>query len=393
LDPAHRRTITLLSCAAFVSAASLRICDPLLPALAREFDTSVGHAAQVISGFAIAYGLMQIVYGPLGDRIGKVRLVAYATLACMAGGAGVIATTSIGAMIAFRVLTGATAAAIIPMSMAWIGDNIEYGERQPILARFLTGQIVGFAGGQLIGGVFADTLGWRWGFAALVVACLVVGLLILREVRRRPELDRHARQVDTHVLVQVLDVLRLPWARTVVAIVFLEGMALFGVLAFVPSDLHVRFGIPLTAAGAILGCYGLGGLVYATFAGQLVRRLGEAGLASVGGALLSASLVALLWANSWMWAVPACILVGLGYYMIHNTLQINATQMAPAARGTAVSVFASLFFLGQSAGVALAALLVDRRGAGAVYASAAVLLPLLAFTLSALLRRRHAARL
>lgn len=39
--------------------------------------------------------------------------------------------------------------------------------------------------------------------------------------------------------------------------------------------------------------------------------------------------------------------------MMHNTLQINATQMAPERRGTAVAAFASSFFLGQSAGVAI----------------------------------------
>jgi predicted MFS family arabinose efflux permease len=41
--------------------------------------------------------------------------------------------------------------------------------------------------------------------------------------------------------------------------------------------------------------------------------------------------------------------------MLHNTLQINATQMAPERRGAAVAAFASLFFLGQSLGVALGA--------------------------------------
>ena len=42
-------------------------------------------------------------------------------------------------------LTGATAAAVIPLSMAWIGDNVPYERRQPVLARFLIGQITGFS--------------------------------------------------------------------------------------------------------------------------------------------------------------------------------------------------------------------------------------------------------
>ncbi|TFV92906.1 MFS transporter, partial [Oxalobacteraceae bacterium OM1] len=50
----------------------------------------------------------------------------------------------------------------------------------------------------------------------------------------------------------------------------------------------------------------------------------------------------------------------------HNTLQINATQMAPERRGTAVSAFASCFFLGVSSGVALAGVAVERYGTAPV---------------------------
>ena len=50
-------------------------------------------------------------------------------------------------------LSGATAAGIVPLSMAWIGDNIPYERRQATLARYLTGTILGMGAGQLIGGV------------------------------------------------------------------------------------------------------------------------------------------------------------------------------------------------------------------------------------------------
>jgi predicted MFS family arabinose efflux permease len=52
-------------------------------------------------------------------------------------------------------------------------------------------------------------------------------------------------------------------------------------------------------------------------------------------------------------------MAGLGFYMLHNTLQVQATQMAPAARGTAVTLFASSLFFGQSTGVLLMAQSVD----------------------------------
>ena len=56
--------------------------------------------------------------------------------------------------------------------------------------------------------------------------------------------------------------------------------------------------------------------------------------------------------------------------MLHNTLQINATQMAPERRGAAVATFASCFYFGQSVGVSLPGLVVERVGTAAVIASA-----------------------
>ena len=68
-----------------------------------------------------------------------------------------------------------------------------------------------------------------------------------------------------------------------------------------------------------------------------------------------------------MFAPLATLGIGLGFFMLHNTLQTEGTQMAPEARGTSLALFASMYFLGQTAGVALAAPVMDRyRRAAAV---------------------------
>ena len=64
--------------------------------------------------------------------------------------------------------------------------------------------------------------------------------------------------------------------------------------------------------------------------------------------------------------------VGLGFYMLHNTLQTHATQMAPERRGAAVAAFAACFFGGQSVGVGLAGLLVGHIGTAWLLAAGAL---------------------
>jgi len=174
------------------------------------------------------------------------------------------------------------------------------------------------------------------------------------------------------LLQQFGGVLSIWWARAVLVTVFLEGLLVFGAFAFIPSFLHHEFGVSLLGAGAIFGIYGLGGIAYTMMTRHLVARLGERGLTLCGGVLLSAAFIVFFAADAWQWAIPASFMAGLGFYMLHNTLQTNATQMAPNSRGTAVSMFASSFFMGQAAGVAIAAYVVDNIGTVWLFCIAAV---------------------
>ena len=366
-----RGAVVCLSAAAFGSAMSLRISDALLPRLAAEFSVSLGTASQVISVFAISYGLAQLLFGPLGDRFGKYRVVAWACAACALTASLCGVAGNFDLLRLARALAGATAAAIVPLAMAWIGDVVPYEERQPVLARFLIGQIAGISSGVWVGGFAADHLGWRTPFFLIgaLFAVVSVALLVLNQ-----RLPAHALTVRStlsgaapasplrSMASDFRHVMSRPWARVVLATVFLEGVFLFGPFAFIATHLHHGFGVSLSTAGSLVMLFGFGGLLYAFSAGHLVRRLGEAGLARWGGALLTLSLATIAFAPAWQWSVPACLSAGLGYYMLHNTLQINATQMAPARRGAAVAAFASCFFLGQSAGVAVTGLVVEGLG-------------------------------
>jgi predicted MFS family arabinose efflux permease len=386
------RQIALLSVAAFASSGAARITDPLLPQLADAFAVSAGQAAYAVSGFALAYGLLQLLYGPLGDRFGKYRVISYAMLASMAGALGTAMAESFSMLLFFRVLNGATAAAAIPLSMAWIADNVPYERRQPVLAYFLIGQIFGIISGQLFGGLFADLTGWRGAFWFMLLAFGVVGTLLVAELRRSPAIDSaaHGPHTGLSFLQRFKAVLTSRWARIILVGVCLEGACVFGGLAYVPTYLHTHFGISLTLAGGLMAVFGVGGLSYALFAKRFVGLLGERGLAVAGGFSLSAAYLFFILAPHWLWAVPGAFCAGIGYYMLHNTFQINATQMAPAHRGTAVALFASLFFFGQSAGVSLNALVIDHIGFTLAFAIPAVALPLIGVTFALLLARKSA---
>ncbi|MBC3871215.1 MFS transporter [Undibacterium oligocarboniphilum] len=387
--------IPLLSLAAFGSGVSLRVMDPILPLLSNEFHVGLGDASLVITLFSVAYGIAQLFFGPLGDRFGKYLVIAGASLVCAVTALLCGLVSNFSMLLSARLLAGATAAAIIPLSMAWIGDVIPYAQRQPVLAKFLIGQILGLSGGVLLGGFAADAHQWRLPFLliAAIFICTAAGLFAVN--RRLPAHARLTRETEgsalMHILNEFSEIGRLPWARLVLATVFLEGAFLYGPFAFIASHLHQRFGISLTSAGSIIMLFGFGGFAFAMNARRLVQRWGESGLSLRGGIILAAALMTTGLAVQWWYAIPACFMAGLGFYMLHNTLQINATQMAPERRGAAVSAFASSFFLGQSAGVGLAGRLIHYTDTGNImlYGAAGLIVVSLYFARRLQHKHRH----
>jgi YNFM family putative membrane transporter len=141
-----------------------RICDAMLPELSRVFAVSIAQAAQVVSVFAITYGASQLFYGPLGDRLGKFRVVTFATLGCSVGSVLAVFAQSLDVLVFARLLMALGAAALIPLAMAWVGDSVPADQLQEMLTRTGLGSTLGIVGGQLVGGLFTDLLGWRWAF-------------------------------------------------------------------------------------------------------------------------------------------------------------------------------------------------------------------------------------
>lgn len=390
------RTLFWLAAASFASMASMRICDPMLPALAADFGTTATGAAGVVTLYTIGYGFSQLAHGPLGDRIGKARYIAGAALAAALASLLCALAPGLAVLEVARLLTGSIAAAIIPLSMAWVGDTVPYERRQATLARFLNGTILGLILGQAMGGLLADTLGWRSAFVLLAVIFAMAGWKLRAVVRAGvqaapPAPAATGEPPPAGALARYALVLGVPWARVILAIVAVEGLLAFGALAFIPTSLHERAGLPIWLAGATVAAFGLGGFAYTLTAARLVRRLGEAGLAIGGGAVLAGGFGLIAAAPGFLSGAIACMLIGLGYHMLHNTLQTNATQMAPTVRGTAVALFAMSLFIGQSIGVTLAAGALPSTGFASLFVATALGLVATGAVFAWLIGRRQSA--
>ncbi len=375
------RTIALLAMAAFAGALNIRISDPLLAQVAVGFSTTVGTAAAIVTAFTVGYGLFQLAFGPTGDRFGKYRVAGVLSLAAGLATISAAFAATLGQLTLARFAAGAASSAVIPLAFAWIGDAIPFERRQAVLARFLTAQFTGIVLSQAAGGYIGAEFGWRTVFVIVGTVHVLAGLAMLTELKLNPGAQPASAPGANSFGAMITGarlILRRPFVRVMLVAVFLECFAMYGAFSYVGADLVHRLDASFAVSGLVLAVFGVGALSYSLSARWLLSRFGERGLVALGGGIIAAAFVLLAVAPRVSFAIPAMILLGLGFYMFHNTLQTNATQMAPEARGLGVSLFAFSLFIGQSIGVALAAPIVDRFGAPPIYLAAAILMPLTA---------------
>jgi YNFM family putative membrane transporter len=353
-----RVSLLILGAAAFMVAADARCVDPLLRTVAVDFNVLLKTAALVVSAYALPYGLGQLVYGPLGDRIGKVHVMAVA-FSLFALGTGACAFVpgqqhGLHLLIGLRFFTGVFAAAIIPLSIAYIGDKFSPEKRQAVLGEFMSALMLGAVFSGPMGGIFGEYLGWRNLFLLLGGLSVCVALAFMKSARSEPRPVKDPSKPTTPVIKGYANVLANPDAWVVYPAIFFEGLFLFGGFVYISSSLQDQFKLDILIAGVLVGFYGIGGLIYSFSAKRILRQLKQWQMAAMGGLLLMMGFgiaAALPTMKVWWPIIPALLMIGFGFNSVHSTLQTKATELAPKARGTAVSIFAFFFFLGQALGV------------------------------------------
>jgi predicted MFS family arabinose efflux permease len=270
---------------------------------------------------------------------------------------------------------------MMPLTLAIMGDAVPLKDRQVALSRMLVFGISGQIAGGAIAGPIAAVAGWR-GMLAFCAVAAVVGLAALVAAARSATPEAVTRYDPVVAAKRYRTILRNPQAIPLYATVAVEGGLVFGSFPFI-APLMIARGIGgTTEAGLAIGAFGIGGLGYAALARPLLNRFGPAHVVRIGGILGFVALAGLGAAPALGVAVAAGFLLGMAFYMIHNAIQVRATELSPQFRGSAVSLHAFSFFTGQSLGPVAFGLGAATIGLGASLGVAAVLLMGLAWLLA-----------
>jgi predicted MFS family arabinose efflux permease len=342
------RTLNLIAFVVFASALFMRSTDPVIPQIAAGLNVEPATAALLSTAFTLPYALVQPLLGALADMFSKTRLMLFCLLIVASASLVCAFATSFEMLVVARMVAGLASGGVVPISFALVGDKIPVAQRQVAMGRLLFAIMTGNLLGATCAGVVSDLVGWRGvffvlsGFGALVFAAAVPGFRGFAEAPGR---------FDLSILVpNYLSIFRNPLAKICFGAVFLEAVFMYGVFPHIATLMHAAGETRASIAGVVLAGFGVGGALYGVLVSRLLARLGETGMMRIGGIAMGFCLLVIAARAPWPVEFGNFILLGFGFYMLHAVIQIYASELAPAARGSAMALHSFFYFLGQSIG-------------------------------------------
>ena len=336
---------------AFASGFALRLADPIVLPVAAHFAITPAAAAMLNTAYALPYALAQPFLGPIGDRFGKPRCIQV----CVAGLALMLLlgafVPSFALLMATRIGAGIFAGGLIPLVLAGLGDAYDMSERQVMIGRMLFAIISGQMLGSVVSGFANDAFGWH---SALVIGAGVGAVAAAVAWGAMPAGASASASRDagsfSALYGRVLANPKAPWLIGGVAV---EGVLFYGLFPYMGELLLATAhpsGSIARVTGLVLGAFGIGGLLYAASVRAMLRVFGMRRMCLIGSSAAAACYAVLAIAPTWWLAALAMFIAGISFYMLHNSMQTEATELAPSARGSAVALFACGFFIGQGVG-------------------------------------------
>ncbi|WP_203735772.1 MFS transporter [Paractinoplanes durhamensis] len=375
----------------------------------------------LFSIYLLAQAVSVPIYGKLNDLFGRKPVILWGIGLFLLGSIMCGVAWTMGLLIAFRIVQGLGAGAILPTTITIVGDLYSVRERAKVQGYVASVWGVASVVGPTLGGVFSEYVSWRWIFFVNIPLCLLAAVVFFRRFHERverghPVIDyRGAGLLAVGLTLVILGALEggQAWAWTspagflilaagfaaLAAFVVVErrapapvlplwifrrrllvtsglisvgiGAILTGLSSYVPTYVQDALGTGPLIAGFALATLTLGWPITGSQAGRVYLRLGFRACALIGTTLvlIGCTLLLVLGRHSPVWQVAAiCLVIGLGMGLTASPTLIAAQSSVDwAERGVVTGSNIFLRSVGSSVGVAVFGAIANATvGSGAV---------------------------
>ncbi|HEY1813523.1 MAG TPA: MFS transporter [Kofleriaceae bacterium] len=324
---------------------------PLVPRLAHTFGTDIERAGTLVPAYALPFGIVCLVVGPLADRYGRANVLRYLLGAAIVVPVLTVTAATFGGLFGWRIVAGVALGGIAPITLAMVAEMYPYAERgRPV------GWIFGaIAGGMAIGATagpwLEPSIGWRGLFLVVGVANVVVVAPLARAVALRPSAWTRGPSTRPRDIARAYAALvRTRRGATVYGYVFLNGVFHSGVFSWLGVFFIERYHLAPRELGFALLGYGIPGFLLGPVVGRLADRFGRRWL--IRGGFVLAGVCALVLAAP-LPALAATVTItalSFGFDLSHPLLAGIVTSLDPVRTAQAMALNTFTIFIGLGVG-------------------------------------------
>ena len=152
---------------------------PALPAITEGFGANMGQAQLTLTALLLAFGLSQLVWGPLSDRFGRRPILLWGMAAYVVASIACVFAPNMAWLIAGRALQGVAMGAGVMAARAVVRDLYAPAQGANVMSQALTGLGIIACACAPIGGIFTDAFGWRMALLTLAMfGAITFGLVL-----------------------------------------------------------------------------------------------------------------------------------------------------------------------------------------------------------------------
>jgi DHA1 family bicyclomycin/chloramphenicol resistance-like MFS transporter len=352
----HRHfVVVLLALLLGLQAVTTDLYLPTLPAIRDSLGTSMGEIQLTLTALLLAFGISQLVWGPMSDRFGRRPVLLWGMSAYVLASLACVAAPGIDWLIAARTVQGIAMGAAVMAARAIVRDLYPPHEGAQVMSQALTGLGVIACTCAPVGGLLSDWVGWRYAlFSVTLFGLLTLGLLLWGYRETLPQRRMDALQWRS-LWQSNVEIFRHPVFLTWCALSSASYLGLFTFLATSSFVFTQQLGYSKTTYGLLMLTMSLSYIVGTFWGRWMLRRTSihrTVGLAAVlsvlGGALLTVLAhlgVGQAWYGGWAVMMPVyCYMFAHG---VHQPCgQSAAVAPFPFKAGTASALNGFLMMLG-----------------------------------------------
>ena len=363
-------TISLLAFMAFWANGDNYAAAPLIIKIAEDLDITISVAALSATAYMLTFGVFTILFGPLSDRYGKVKIINIAAFGTALFSMLGAFAHNINYLLIVRALNGAFAAGIFPVTMALVGELVPGKERQATIGKVMGMMFLGGAAATLIGGTVAYFGSWRHVYFIYGVAELIIALIMLKYLKR----DEVVKS-EQGLFTPYKEAFKSKRLLIIIAIIFVMGYSVFGTFTFLGEYLNQITDMSLVFIGLTLSSFGVGTVVGGKIAPKLRMKLKSKYLL-VFGLIGASSLLLIPTVTNVILIALLLFAFGFSFISFQSYLVMNAQNALPKFRGTAMSLASFNMFVGGGIATIVNGKLIESSSISTIFVIAGILLGL-----------------